>query len=611
MTQDGHGGIGGAAVAAPAERISASLDSLAEGLLGPGVARHAPAALFSAAAAPGELGLFDTWLTRTGPGRLARAGRGTVVSCTLPAAPGGAAGTVERLHAHYGPQPVRGVPVAESARPGAFQLPVSAEPSAARLRPAFAAPLAELAAGRRLLLPAELPTGSGVEVRFTVPPAFHALTVRGDDAAAAEQLGEVAEELFAAGSAAERRDWAVLTAALLDESTAAGVRFAAVAAVELDGRPSNATLVAALHQDRTPIAELAAELATSRPHAEVWTVILPSGPAVVLVQGRTGAVPGALAADGNRRWVVSSVVQAFLSLPDGATLLSLQLGTAHGEDWELYATVFAELLRSVEFGWDGVPAPADAPRPVTVTPVAVAPIPTPTAPPVPVPAPATPPAGTPLPPVPPMPPAPPAVPPAVPPAAPPAPPTTLETPAPQDAPKGTKVDIPPPDFDPFAPQEPVTPATPAAPAAPATPQEALAPTPAPQPLDPFGTVMNNQPQDPFGTVTRTPATTIPATTTAPTPPAPSVTAPPTEPAAATDAPPKKGTKVNIPPPDFDPFAPQEPVTPATQDAPKGTKVDIPPPDFDPFAPQEPVTPATQATTATPADPFAKPDPFAL
>ena len=184
MTQDGQGGLTGAAVAAAAERISASLDSLAEALLGPAVTRHSPDALFSGPPVPGGPALFDIWLTRTGPGRLARPGHGTLVSCTPPAPAAASAGTIEQLMTRYGRAAVRGVPYAQHA--AAFQLPVSAEPSAARLRPAFAAPLAELAAGRQTLAPAELPTGSGVEVRFTVPPAFHALTVRGADEASAE-----------------------------------------------------------------------------------------------------------------------------------------------------------------------------------------------------------------------------------------------------------------------------------------------------------------------------------------------------------------------------------------------------------------------------------------
>ncbi|MDH6136170.1 hypothetical protein P3T37_005589 [Kitasatospora sp. MAA4] len=439
MTQDGYAG-GGTATAAAADRISASVDSLAQALLGTDVTRQPLSALtgFRAPGAPSPApALFDHWLTVSGPGRLAVRGLGTLVAAdpaTAPAA-GDATATVERLLARYGHAPVRGVALPADA--AAFQLPVSAEPSGAQLRPEFSAPLARLAAGRQTLTPAELSTGSGVQVRLAVPPAFHALTVRGGTEELAEQLAEVADELFASAGTAARRDWAVVGALLADAVEAAGVLYAGVAAVEIEGRPSNASLVVALHRDPNPITELAAELANSRPHAEVWTVILPSGPAAVLVQGRTSAVPGALSEDGARRWTVASVVQAFLPLPDGASVLTVQLGTAQREDWALYTEVFAELLQSIEFGWDGVPA---AP-----------PLPTPTPAPAPAPAPA------PLPAAPVLPPPPPTAPPTAPPATPPAPPARS---------KGTPVNIPPPDFDPFAPQ-PETPAAPAGTAPPA------------------------------------------------------------------------------------------------------------------------------------------------
>ncbi|PYC85834.1 hypothetical protein C7C46_06165 [Streptomyces tateyamensis] len=508
-----------------------------------------------------------------------------MLSCsTAPPAPHRAAEAVAELLARYGDGPVSGVTgSAGPLRAADFQLPVAAQPSDARLRPPFAAPLAELAGGRHTLTPEELPTGHGVEVRLALPAAFHALTVRGSGRALAEQLAEVAEELFAAEGLPARRDWAVLTATLADPGAAAGVRYAGLAAVELDGRPSSASLVVAVHRDATPVAELAAELATSRPHAEVWTVILPAGPAVVLVQSRTGAVPAALTGDGVRHWLVCSVMQAFLPLPDGGSLLSVQLGTAQGEDWERYAQLFADLLRSVETGWDGEPAQLTE-RQLTAAQL----------PPVPQLVPVQPAAA---PPVPPRPPAPPVVP------APSAAPAVTPAPDPDPAPEGveeTPVLVPPDDLDPFAklPEPPGQPVRAAAPEPPA-PEAVPAPVPKPVPLDPFGTVMANQPQDPFGTVTRQ----TPAGAAAPPRPA-------SAPAAAAPPGPGKGTPVLVPPDDFDPFAPQ-PEEPAQAPAAKGTPVLIPPDDFDPFAPQpeEPAqAPAAKGTPVLiPPDDF---DPFA-
>jgi hypothetical protein len=290
------------------------------------------------------------------------------------------------------------------------------------------------------LAPAELPTGAGVAVRLIVPAAFHALTVRGTDTALAEQLAEVAEELFAAdGSAQRRREWAVQTAGLADDIAAAGIRFAGLAAVRAGDRPSDAALIVGFEHRPTPITELAAWLATARPYAEVWTVLLPAGPAVVLVAARTVAVPARTAAAGPPRRVTVSAVEAFVPLPDGVSLLTVQLSTAVGADWQLYTGVFAELLRSLEFGWDGVAGAAEP----SVPPYRGAPLDT--VPPDHEPLDTAPPDQEPLDPfgtvtAPP------------PPAAPNPEPRPTPPAAAQPFPpaKGTPVLIPPPDFDPFA-----------------------------------------------------------------------------------------------------------------------------------------------------------------
>ncbi|MFD0573511.1 hypothetical protein ACFQ0T_35160 [Kitasatospora gansuensis] len=225
------------------------------------------------------------------------------------------------------------------------------------------------------------------------------------------------------------------------------------------------------------ISELSAELADARPQAEVWTVLVPAGPTAVLVESRIAPVPPLLlpvgqsvtepdAADNT----VVSVLQAFLPLPDGVSVLTVQLGTAQADDWDLYAATFAEILASIQLGWDGTRAALPqlpAQQPVAQQPVAQAPL----APQPPVQqavqqaAPVPPVA---VPPVPAMPPTVPAQAPAV---AAPAP--AVAAPAAQERPKGTPVRVPPADFNPFAPPRPAeVPAQAEAPAAEGTPARA-------------------------------------------------------------------------------------------------------------------------------------------
>ncbi|MGV9270007.1 hypothetical protein ACWDRR_35765 [Kitasatospora sp. NPDC003701] len=655
MTQDGQFSAE-ANPFAPAEQVSATLGALTEGLFDKHTSRH-PAASLTAlrgGAHPAAEALFNLPLAPNGPVHDAVDRLGTVVTAGT-ARPGTGAPLAEpageALLARYGGGPVRGA-VADRGTPSAalFELPVAGEIAAPELRPPFAAALAALAAGQQTRQPVELATGAGAEVRLVVPPGFHPLTspggpvgvsartvptgadavatVKGLDpatgAAAAEltaHLAEVAEELFSGTGPAPRRDFAVIAASLADAITTSGTVYAGVCALEVAGRPTDATLVVSLARHPLPIAGLATELATVRRHAEVWTVLLPAGPAAVLVEGRSVPVPAPLAADGRRRWAVTSVVEAFVPLPDGVSVLCVQLATAQPQDWDLYTEAFAELLKSVQFGWDGVAGqltpPAHAFTPVaTATPargVPAEPFPAATEP-ASEPAPAfasaeEPPAdATPLPvhlrgtPV--------RIPPAdFNPFAPVADPTPAEpllvpddspeaaerrpkgTPvmvpppdfdpfAPQAAtladatvpqaeddpdrgPKGTPVMVPPPDFDPFAPLPPDS-LTPAAPEA--------APT-AVQAVDPFGTVTADVPKDPFGTtLPQQPAAVPPPPTAPPAVPAPTVTLPTADQVAEgePDDPRRrpKGTPVMVPPPDFNPFAPLPPedLAPAAPEA---------------------------------------------
>ncbi|MFD4903735.1 hypothetical protein [Kitasatospora purpeofusca] len=538
MTQDGQFSAEATPFAA-AERVSATLGSLTDALFDARASRH-PAAVLTqlrTAAHPAAEALFQLPLAPNGPVHTAVGRLGTVVTAGT-ARPGSGAAlaplAIGGLLARYGATgPVRGAAGGspEALTAGHFDLPVTGEPADPKLRPAFAAPLAALAAGQQTRQPVELPTGAGAEVRLVVPPGFHALTAPGGPpgvsartvsagfvdgipaglgiapatgAAAAEltaHLAETAEELFSGTAPADRREFALIAAALADVVTASGAVYAGVAAVQVDGRAADATLVVSLARHPLPITGLATELATVRRHAEVWTVLLPAGPAAVLVEGRSVPVPGPLAADGVRRWAVTSVVEAFVPLPDGASVLCVQLTTAQPQDWELYTDVFAELLKSVQFGWDGVPAAPAAPLPnisppaatVLLVPVAE---PTPAAPPLP------------------------AAPPTAPPAA-----EDEATELPVHL-RGTPVRVPPADFNPFAPVADPTPAQPIlipedTPAAPATLKGTPVMVPPPD-FDPFGIL---------GTPAAAPATDTPA-----------------------EAPePLKGTPVTVPPPDFDPF----------------------------------------------------------
>ncbi|GLW73602.1 hypothetical protein Kpho02_59010 [Kitasatospora phosalacinea] len=518
MTQDGF---------AAADRITATLDAACAALLGSRATHYQADALtaFRRSEHPAAKALFGLRISQIGPGLLAVPKLGTVVEVSSLRRPNAAAGR-------------EAVPVL-THRFGASALGLTDLPSASALRlsveptglddegvAGFTPALAALAQPRSTVAPDELSTGSGVEARLVVPPAFHTLTVRGSGNALSAHLAETAEEVFSGASPAERNDFAVVAALLAEQFAAADVAYAGVGALLVNGRRSRVSLVVSTVRCSQPIQDLAVDLSTERPYAEVWTVLLPAGPAALLVETRAVPTLKELRDESPSGRVVSTVAEAFLPMPDGATVLTVQLSTSDAEDWDAYTEVFADLLCTVQLAWDGVsvaPAPVPVGRAVPAQQAAAA-----------VPAQA----------------------PAAPPTAPPAPPVQapVVVPEPPESPSGTAVRVPPSDFNPFATPAPgdlpaqatgsPTLASADAFAAP-VPAPAPAPAPAPEP------VRAAQDEEPKGRLVKVP----PPDFNPFAPPAPSAApAAPTAAEETEEADPTKGRLVKVPPPDFNPFA---------------------------------------------------------
>ncbi|MFJ5881832.1 hypothetical protein [Kitasatospora cineracea] len=619
MTQDGF---------AAADRITATLDAACAALLGSRATHYQADALtaFRHSEHPAAKALFGLRISQIGPGLLAVPKLGTVVEVSSVRRPNAAAGreAVPVLAQRFGASALGLTDV-----PSAAALRLSVEPvglddeTAAGFTPALAA----LAEPRTTVAPDELSTGSGVEARLVVPPAFHTLTVRGSGNALSAHLAETAEEVFSGGTPAERNDFAVVAAMLAEHFAAADVAYAGIGALLVNGRRSRVSLVVSTVQCSQPIQELAVDLSTERPYAEVWTVLLPSGPAALLVETRAVPTLKELRDEDPSGRVVSTAVEAFLPMPDGATVLTVQLTTSDPEDWDVYTEVFADLLCTVQLAWDGVsvaPAPVPVGRTLPAQPPAAPP-----AAPAPTPVPAQ--------------------------AAPPAPPVQVPVPvaAPEqpESPSGTAVRVPPSDFNPFG-----TPAPGDLPAQ-STASPVLASTDAftaPAPAAP-----TDEDGEPKGRLVKVPPADFnPFASLTPAPAAPAAPAPAADPFAGSDpfaaaaapapapepeeADPTKGRLVKVPPADFNPFAsltpaPAAPTAPAPAadpfagsdpfaaaaapaqaeepeeaDPTKGRLVKVPPADFNPFASlaPAPATPAAPAAPAATPDPFAGGDPFA-
>ncbi|MGA5703020.1 hypothetical protein [Peterkaempfera bronchialis] len=325
-------------------QVTATVDAVSEALLSGRGWLHPAASLTTPT---GRTPLFSPAITTDE--RHILPGTGAVISWTStaqPPAPVGAA-AVRRILERLGPGPE---PTAD-----ALHLPVTAEPAPADPRPAFP----PLTTPTDRPGPHLTPDTPGVRVRLAIPAVFHPLLVPGDADALATHLIETAEEVLAGAPGTARRDWATVTAATTDAARAAGTFFAGLCRLDLAGRESTASLIAAV----IPAAE---------PPTEAREVELPCGPATVLVEARTTPVPAQLSTDGRRRLIGTAAALALIPLPD-TQVLALQLSTPHEQDWELYAAAFAGILHSIEIAWPGPPPTPEDPQPTKGTPVRIPP----------------------------------------------------------------------------------------------------------------------------------------------------------------------------------------------------------------------------------------------
>ncbi|MER7708838.1 hypothetical protein ABTX81_38920 [Kitasatospora sp. NPDC097605] len=205
-----------------------------------------------------------------------------------------------------------------------------------------------------------------LQIRFVVPPAFHDLPVLGTEEQVAEQLWEVVCEVLASEGDDLRAGWAALLAGLIPSMAEAGTIYAGLCLLDVEGRPSTASVVATLSPlgglgPARAVDGLRDGLSRARPEATVTELALPAGRAVAVIDGVSTPVGG--------ETLATSVIQVHLPLPNESQLLSLELSTPCAEDWELYSEVFAGIVRSVHLEFadlplsDSAPVPAPSPAP--------------------------------------------------------------------------------------------------------------------------------------------------------------------------------------------------------------------------------------------------------
>ncbi|MEU5979429.1 hypothetical protein [Streptomyces sp. NPDC047315] len=199
---------------------------------------------------------------------------------------------------------------------------------------------------------------SPLHVGWEVPEFFHHLPVQAADPdELGDNIAELAAELFAERSNEEQFNAAMVFLGHTVELIDAGAQYAGMCFVDFDGRPSMATLVAQrVERDagdlRASAETIAGQLSHHAPQDDIRVVEMSYGP-VALRTGQTPmTIPPEVSPDSMPHEVPRRFVQAHIPLPDDLSVQMLELSTVSVEDWDAYARMFGEIIKTVEWATD-------------------------------------------------------------------------------------------------------------------------------------------------------------------------------------------------------------------------------------------------------------------
>ncbi|MFH8572324.1 hypothetical protein [Streptomyces sp. NPDC017993] len=206
------------------------------------------------------------------------------------------------------------------------------------------------------------PTGgrrpSRLRIGWIMPEFIRELPVNvADTDEVAESLHAIATDLMPEHSADDQLRFAFGIAAQLEAMAEADVIYAGLCFLEVEGRPTASTVMVSQvehdSEDEASLLRTTRELLERKhPEDEYQEVELPCGPALTRIGGSGFVLAAESSPTGAEELIPQSEIQVFVPLPDTAEMLIFELASPSPEGWDLHSELFAEILKTIDWGTD-------------------------------------------------------------------------------------------------------------------------------------------------------------------------------------------------------------------------------------------------------------------
>ncbi|UJB44291.1 hypothetical protein [Streptomyces sp. A1-5] len=208
------------------------------------------------------------------------------------------------------------------------------------------------------VMPPHQQKSTKLRIGWIMPPFVRELPVDAiDDEVAATQLYELVTDLLPNHPQDHQYRFALGLSAQLEPMVEANVIYAGLCPLEVEGRPSLSTIVVSqvVHDgaDESEALRKTREILERKYPDDDWeSVELSCGPALIRVGMSSYVISAEWSASGRELPVTQSQMQAYIPLPGTTEMLIFELSSQAGEDWDLHAELFREVLNTVDWGTD-------------------------------------------------------------------------------------------------------------------------------------------------------------------------------------------------------------------------------------------------------------------